>query len=74
MDNTSLDNWQKVYSTSDALRAEIVKSTLETHAITAIILNKRDSSYNDFGQREIYVSQENHDTALTIIENEISFK
>jgi len=69
-----MENWQKVYSTTDMLRAEIVKSTLETHKIPAIILNKRDSSYNDFGMREIYVSQENHDTALTIIENEISFK
>ncbi|MEM1135255.1 MAG: DUF2007 domain-containing protein [Bacteroidota bacterium] len=69
-----MDNWQKVYSTSDTLRAEIVKSTLEAHKIQAIILNKRDSSYNDFGQREIYVSQENHGAALTIIENEISFK
>ena len=68
------ENWQKVYSTTDLVRAEIVKSTLETHKITAIILNKRDSSYNDFGMREIYVSKDNHDTALTIIENEISFK
>lgn len=69
-----MENWQKVYSTSDALRAEIVKSTLDGHNIAAIIINKRDSSYNDFGLREIYVSQENHDTALIIIENEISFK
>ena len=69
-----MDQWQKVYSTSDALRAEIVKSTLEAHKLPAIIINKRDSSYNDFGLREIYVSEENHDTALTIIENEISFK
>ncbi|WP_020526662.1 DUF2007 domain-containing protein [Flexithrix dorotheae] len=69
-----MNNWKKVYSTNETHKAEIVKLTIENHNIPAVILNKRDSSiYNFFGEREIYVANENENEALKIIENEISF-
>ncbi|MBX2842521.1 MAG: DUF2007 domain-containing protein [Flammeovirgaceae bacterium] len=69
-----MNNWKKVYSTNETHKAEIVKLTIENHNIPAVILNKRDSSiYNVFGEREIYVANENENEALKIIENEISF-
>ncbi|MCK4464740.1 MAG: DUF2007 domain-containing protein [Bacteroidales bacterium] len=38
--------------------AEIAKQVLADKEIRSIIINKKDSSYNDFGDIELYV---NHD-------------
>ncbi len=55
-------------------RAEAVKATLIWHQIGAVIINKMDSSYNDFGEREVYVENENVEQAKRIIEDEIQFE
>lgn len=69
-----MQNWEKVYTTQDRLRAEIVRSVLEESGYPAVILDKRDSSYNDFGEREVYVNKEDVVAALKIIEDEIEFE
>jgi hypothetical protein len=69
-----MKQWEKIYSTTDLLRAELVKSTMELNEIPAIILNKQDSSYNNFGEREVYVNKKDLVKALAIIENEIEFE
>lgn len=66
--------WQKVYSAEHSYRAEIVKDVLEDAAINAVIINKKDSSYNNFGAHEVHVSADDVMKALQIIKNDIDFK
>ncbi|HNP17435.1 MAG TPA: DUF2007 domain-containing protein [Fulvivirga sp.] len=66
--------WQKVYSTEIAYQAEIVKDVLEDAAIQVVIINKQDSSYNNFGAHEIHVLSNDVIRALQIIQNDIDFK
>jgi len=69
-----MENWQRVYTTKNHLRAEIVRGTLEEEGIPAVLLDKQDSSYNDFGEKEVYVSKDDVVAALKIIEDEIEFE
>jgi len=66
-----MKNWQKVYVTSDPFRADLVKSLLETHQVPAIIINKKDTAYNAFGELEVYVNKHDLVAAIKVIENEI---
>jgi len=65
-------NWEKVFETSFQHRAEIVREYLEQQGISAVIINKQDSSYH-FGKCELYVPVEDAIIAKTIVVNEISF-
>jgi hypothetical protein len=47
--------WVKVYTTNKMYRAEIFKQVLGDYEIEAVIINKMDSSYKDFGEIELYV-------------------
>ena len=64
--------WQKVYSTDQEYKAEIVKSVL-SEVMDTVIMNKKDSSYH-FGYFEIHVQKEDVLRALQIIENDITFQ
>ena len=64
--------WQKVYSTNQEYKAEIVKSVL-SEVMDTVIMNKKDSSYH-FGHFEIHVQKEDVLRALQIIENDITFQ
>jgi membrane protease YdiL (CAAX protease family) len=68
------DDWQKVYSTNQIHRAEIVKSVLNDHLMNPVLINKKDSSYHNFGEIEIHVSTEHSMRARQIIENDINFE
>jgi hypothetical protein len=48
-------NWVKIFSTHEIYKAELLKGLLEENDITAIIVNKKDSSYL-FGEAEIFVT------------------
>lgn len=50
-----MENWFKLLSTTEAYKAEIIKSLLEENNISVILLNKQDSSYVFLGDIEIYV-------------------
>lgn len=52
MDN----NWVKVFTSGNALEAEIVKQGLIAIDIPAVVLNKKDSSYQAFGLAEVLVN------------------
>ncbi|NLR93221.1 MULTISPECIES: putative signal transducing protein [Flammeovirga] len=67
-------NWEKVYTTEQVYKAEIVKATLEERGINAVILDKRDSSYNNFGYREVYVDKANMEKATLIIKQDVEFE
>lgn len=69
-----MSKWSKIYETKMPYRAEIVKDILEQNGIGAIIMNKKDSAYDIFGQLEVHVKAEAVLTALKIVENDIEFE
>lgn len=69
-----MDNWEKVFTTEQLYQAEIVKETLEERGINAVILDKRDSSYNNFGYREVYVEKSVAEQATQIIKQDVQFE
>ncbi len=66
-----MENWEMVFATDDPVKIEMVRAVLETHAINAVILNKRDSSFNNWGNRELYVEKEQSERAKKIIDDEV---
>ena len=51
-------DWVIVYSTNQIYLAEIAKQVLADNGMNSIIINKKDSSYNDFGDIELYVNRD----------------
>ncbi|MFB2119037.1 DUF2007 domain-containing protein [Parapedobacter sp. 2B3] len=49
-------HWVKLFTTANPVQAEITKQMLEEHGVSAVIMNKQDSSYR-FGQVELYVHE-----------------
>lgn len=47
--------------------AELAKQMLADHDIEAVVINKRDSSYNAFGDIEVCVNRDNMIKALLLI-------
>jgi len=66
------NSWVKVYTTENAITAEIIKQALVENEIPAVVLNKQDSSYTTFGTLTILVSPEDVEKATAYIqENEL---
>ncbi|HEY1006612.1 MAG TPA: DUF2007 domain-containing protein [Sphingobacteriaceae bacterium] len=59
-------DWHKIYTTSQAYKAEIVRQVLADHGIEAVILNQQDSSYR-FGEIQVYVHGQHADEARAIV-------
>jgi Zn-dependent membrane protease YugP len=68
-----MTSWQKVHTTSNLYRAEIVRAILEENELNPILVDKRDSTYH-FGHYELYVLPEHVLKALKIIQDEIQFE
>ena len=60
-------NWAVIYSTDQMYLAELAKQMLADHDIEAVVINKRDSSYNAFGDIEVCVNRDNMIKALLLI-------
>lgn len=69
-----MPNWSKIYETKKPYRAEIVKDILEQRGLKAIVLNKKDTAYDIFGQLEVHVNADEVLKALKIIEDDIRFE
>jgi len=69
-----MSNWQKVFESGNSFRAQIVCDLLNAEGLEAIIVNKQDSSLNDFGKFEVNVSQDNVIRSLNLINNKIDFE
>ena len=69
-----MKNWVKVYDDKQPYRAEIVKAALAEKNLNPVVVNKKDSAYDIFGQYEVYVAPENTIMAKRIIENDIKFE
>jgi hypothetical protein len=60
-------NWVKIYKSTNFYQSEIVKQMLIQHAIEAVLLNKQDSSYRNFGNVEVYVHNEDFNHAIELL-------
>lgn len=61
------NNWIKVFTTENPVTAEIIKQSLIEDDIAAVIMNKKDSSYQTFGIIEVLVNKKDFDRAEAII-------
>ena len=69
-----MKDWTVVYKTPISSRAEIVKGVLMDRGITAVIINKKDSSIQiNNGQVEVMVPREQVLNAMKIVNDEITF-
>ncbi|UZD21041.1 DUF2007 domain-containing protein [Algoriphagus halophytocola] len=68
-----MENWIKVFESPMQVRAEIVKGVLEEHQIQAVVLNKKETVYQIFGQHEVLVQKDDVIAANNLIQNEITF-
>lgn len=68
--DTEFERNKLVFKTSELHLATIMKFKLEEEGIRVILINKMDSSYNNFGQIELYVNQNDVIRAKFIIEKE----
>jgi membrane protease YdiL (CAAX protease family) len=68
------EDWHRVFSTDQLHKAEIVKAVLNERQMKPVLINKKDSSYHNFGEIEVLVTSEFILRARQIIENEINFE
>lgn len=68
-----MNNWVKVFEDSNQIRAEIVRGVLEENEIQAVILNKKETVYQVFGNYEVHVKREDVMSATNLITNGITF-
>ncbi|MHC1702836.1 MAG: DUF2007 domain-containing protein [Tenuifilaceae bacterium] len=62
-------NWVVVYSSDKPWQAEIAKQVLSDNGIDAVIINKRDSSYQAFGDAEVYVANEDAEKSRILLKD-----
>jgi hypothetical protein len=57
----------KILSTNNPNKAEITKQMLEENNINVVLLNKQDSSYNMFGEIELFVTEKQEVNATALL-------
>ena len=61
-------NWTKIFSSTNPIEVEILKQMLEENGVISIDINQQDSSYNMFGNINLYVQEEYIENATKLIE------
>ena len=69
-----MNNWIMVFESKQEYKVEIVKDVLSDRGLEPVIVNKKDTAYNIFGQYEVHVASEHAVRAIRVIENDIKFK
>ncbi|MEY4279619.1 MAG: hypothetical protein RL377_1623 [Bacteroidota bacterium] len=64
-----MNDWKKVFSTSDLASAALVTGILNENEIPAKVLDKKDSAFVFMGKAEVYVPSINEHTALELIKS-----
>ena len=59
--------WTKIFITQDEKISMLLSSILNEQGINAVSINKKDSSYQMFGNIEIYVKDDNVKKAKKVI-------
>jgi hypothetical protein len=67
-----MNNWAKIFTTRNSAEANIIKGMLEENDIEAVIMNKQDSSYLNFGNIEVYVPKEFEAIAIGLVNKALS--
>ena len=62
-------DWVNIFTSTSVAQVEIIKGKLKNNDINAVIINKRDSTYQAFGPVELYVKPEDEAAAKEIIAN-----
>tara|TARA_B100000508_G_C11465832_1_gene282424 strand:+ start:8902 stop:9159 length:258 start_codon:yes stop_codon:yes gene_type:complete len=65
---TDFDDKQVVFRTNEEHLARLIIMKLEDEGIKVFYINKKDSSYNNFGQIELYVERDHVVRAKYIID------
>lgn len=65
---TDFDSQRLVFRTTENHLAHIMKLKLEEEGIQVILIDKKDSSYNNFGELELYVKAESYVKAKYLID------
>lgn len=68
-----MGNWTKVFEDGMQIRAEIVKGILVENEIHAVVLNKKDTAYQMFGNYQVLVKRDDAIQATKLIQNAITF-
>lgn len=63
-----MQDWKKVYSSTQLAAASMVMGILNENGIVAKTLNKQDSSFVFLGKIEVHVPALEYDKALTLIQ------
>jgi len=63
-------DWIKIFSSADFFRVELLRQALIEEGVPAVLINKKDSSYG-FGQVELFISQENEESARRLMQDMI---
>jgi Zn-dependent membrane protease YugP len=60
-------DWKKVYFSNHLYQVEIARELLENNGIKSVILNQKDSVYKTFGDVELYVHENDEQSALELL-------
>lgn len=61
-------DWTLVYTVDKQYKAQLVQEVLDEAGITAVIINKHDTTYTSFGEYEVYVNQDDAGRARQLLE------
>lgn len=62
------NGWISIYTTTSPMSAELCRQALEEAQIPAVVVNQRDSSFQSFGDIQVYVEEQNVEQAKKIAE------
>jgi hypothetical protein len=62
-------DWKQVFLTGDIVKAEMARELLEIEGVNSVVMNKKDSVYQVFGDIEVYVNEAEVSIALEILKN-----
>ncbi|WP_419802087.1 hypothetical protein [Mucilaginibacter sp.] len=60
-------DWVKIFTSANFFQSEMVKQLLIQHEIEVVLMNKRDSAHNTFGQVEVFIHQSEFSRAIEIL-------
>lgn len=64
--------WYLLYATQNSSTASIVQGMLQQNNVPAMVVNKQDSSYVNFGEIEIWVPASSKDLAKQLLDQRVS--
>lgn len=61
-------SWKKIYFSGDQFKVFIARDLLTENGINSVVMNQKDSSYNAFGDVELYIEEHDEKEALLILD------